>query len=183
MKTELIPQERFRTFAWSGGETTELFILPDGASYAKRDFRARISSAAVSLERSVFTHLPGVTRYLSPLECDFRLRIDGNPPILLRRGEILRFDGGSSVECEGRGRDLNLMLKNCAGNLLYTRTGSLSGGQTGFVYAQKPLPLLAGRERAVIPQGCLLRVLPDAGETVALRADGAFYAFILDLSF
>lgn len=183
MQTELITRERFTTSAWSGGETTELIILPAGASYAKRDFCARISSATVALERSVFTSLPGVTRYLSPLEGAFSLRVDESEPVLLRPGEILRFDGGAHVACEGRGRDLNLMLRDCAGNMLYANAVRVTDRQDAFVYAQKPLSLRAGREEIRMPENSLLRVGPDGNEAADIRADEPFYAFILDRLF
>ena len=48
----------FRTSAWSGGTTTELFLYPEGGSYAARDFLFRISSATVDLEESDFQRCP-----------------------------------------------------------------------------------------------------------------------------
>lgn len=180
MQTELITSERFTTSVWSGGETTELFILPADASYAKRTFRARISSATVALDRSVFTSLPGVTRYLSPLDGALLLRVADHDPVLLCRGDILRFDGGAPVECEGRGRDLNLMLLNCAGIMLYASTIRVTDRQCALVFAHQPLALRVGQSAFRLPENSLLRVCPDADETVDVGADEPFYAFILD---
>ena len=39
---------------WSGGRTTEIYIAPEGALYAERNFLFRISTAEVELEESDF---------------------------------------------------------------------------------------------------------------------------------
>ena len=46
------------TSYWSGGTTTEIFIMPEGASYKDRDFLFRISTARVEKPESDFTLLP-----------------------------------------------------------------------------------------------------------------------------
>lgn len=114
MSIKLIPMENYRTTKWSGGVTTELFIWPEGSSYAERRFSFRISSALVELEESVFTRLEGVKRYLTPLENGFTLTVNGSA-LHLERGEVLEFSGEDDVKCVGTGRDLNLMLKGCDG--------------------------------------------------------------------
>lgn len=57
--------EDFVTSKWSGGSTTELYIYPPQAVYREGNFKCRISSATVEVEKSDFTSLPGVKRYLS----------------------------------------------------------------------------------------------------------------------
>lgn len=172
-------RERFTTTAWSGGETTELCILPRGASYALRDFHMRISMATVALAHSVFTNLPGVARYISPLEGAFILRIDDRAPVVLHPGEILGFDGGAHVECEGYGRDLNLMLRGRAGSMAYGDEAVPEYGETCFVFAREPLSLRVGREKIELPCESLLRVDPEGDERLTLQANAAFYAFLI----
>ncbi len=55
----------FQTSLWSGGSTTQLYIYPEDGDYKQGNFQCRISSATVEAERSDFTKLPGVKRYLS----------------------------------------------------------------------------------------------------------------------
>lgn len=112
----IIPGSQFKTSAWSGGVTTELFIHPVGSSYPERRFGFRISTALVELEESTFTYLEGVKRFLTPLCEGFSLTVNGNG-LFLPRGEVLEFSGEDEVICRGSGRDLNLMLKNAAGNM------------------------------------------------------------------
>lgn len=100
---------------WSGGSTTEIMIYPRGASYADREFLFRISTAKVELESSDFTLLEGFSRVIASIEGEMLLTHT------LRCGELKKriapletvhyFDGGLRTHCEGRARDLNLMLK------------------------------------------------------------------------
>ena len=47
--------EDFVTSKWSGGSTTELYIYPPQAVYREGNFKCRISSATVEVEKSDFT--------------------------------------------------------------------------------------------------------------------------------
>ena len=129
----------FSTSKWSGGVTTELFIWPEGASYAERRFDFRISTALVELEESRFTSLPGVERYLTPLcESGFSLAINGRAPVRLGKGSVLRFSGADDITCYGSGRDLNLMLKGRVGDMKCLPACAsywLGKAEFAFVYA------------------------------------------------
>ena len=99
---------------WSGGITTQLAIWPAGADYASRDFQWRISSAVVEEESSVFTHLPGVRRFLMTLSGELSLVYDGTENIhMTPLRDVFRFDGGKETTSAGRCVDFNLML--CGG--------------------------------------------------------------------
>ena len=115
-RVRIIPESEYKTTRWSGGTTTELFIWPEGSSYAERRFMARISTAAVEIDESTFTPLPGVKRFLTPLCAGFELTVNGRN-VTLPYGEVLEFSGDDAVTCRGRGRDLNLMLKGADGLL------------------------------------------------------------------
>ena len=54
----------YKVSQWSGGSTTELYLYPEDGDYKTGNFQLRISSATVETERSEFTSLPGVERYL-----------------------------------------------------------------------------------------------------------------------
>lgn len=111
MKAREIDSEHFVTTAWSGGETTEMFIYPEGSNYAKRNFNIRISSATVNDDISIFTRLEGVDRYLAPLEGDISLEIDGKKPKKILPMEVVHFSGESETISRGKCIDFNLMLK------------------------------------------------------------------------
>lgn len=112
------------TSAWVGGVTTELWIWPEDGNYASRNFSARISSAAVSLEESDFTALPGVVRYITPLSGGFTLsHPDGRSVTMAPLDEPYRFDGGVATHCLGKATDFNLMLKGVEGSM------TVMGGQ------------------------------------------------------
>ena len=100
---------------WSGGTTTELFLWPSEGNYAERNFSFRISSATVDQERSVFTSLPGIKRYITPLNGSFTLNHRGHYQKKLRPLEIDSFWGDWHTQCVGKATDFNLMLNGCSG--------------------------------------------------------------------
>lgn len=102
----------FKTSAWSGGKTTELFIYPPESEYAKRNFLFRLSSATVDLERSDFTVLTGIDRFIVPLNGNLKISHDGKYFTKLQPYEVYGFDGGANTVSEGKVRDFNLMLKS-----------------------------------------------------------------------
>ena len=103
---------------WSGGTTTEVFIWPENACYATRDFQLRISSATVDLPESDFTPLPGVIRYIVPLQGSFILTHPGGAPVAMDPlCQPYRFSGGIHTHCAGKATDFNLMLKGIEGQM------------------------------------------------------------------
>lgn len=137
----ILPETGFKTSEWSGGTTTELFLLPADGSYKDRRFSVRISTALVMLESSVFTHLPGVKRFITPLCPGFVLKVNGEEKEL-GYGEVLGFSGDDAVECIGSGRDLNLMLKDADGDMI-TVSGAFTVGECSHAF------LFADREQTV----------------------------------
>lgn len=106
--------EDFVTSKWSGGSTTELYIYPPQAVYREGNFKCRISSATVEVEKSDFTSLPGVKRYLSIFSGELKMVHGGEKEVILKPYEVDCFDGGDSTVSYGKVVDFNLMLKNGA---------------------------------------------------------------------
>jgi environmental stress-induced protein Ves len=170
----LTPKD-YKVSQWSGGTTTEIFIWPEGASYATREFSLRISSATVDLEESDFTALPGVERYIVPLQGGFTLTHPGEEPIAMAPLDTpYRFSGHIDTHCVGRATDFNLMLKGVEGVMdicretalilpgftcLYAPEGgrvSLGGEQYELSAADSLVIFTASREEAAIT-GPILR--------------------------
>lgn len=112
MKIQQLGTADFKTSSWSGGTTTQIFIYPPQADYAKRDFLLRISSATVDLEISHFTVLPNIQRFISPLTGDLKISHDEKYFTKLKPYEIYAFDGGIKTISAGKVRDFNVMVKN-----------------------------------------------------------------------
>ncbi len=129
-----LTEKDYKTSAWSGGTTTEVFIWPEGASYAAREFAFRISSARVDLPESDFTPLPGVTRYITPLSGGFTLtHKTGDPIVLGPLAAPYRFAGGIDTHCVGTATDFNLMLKGEEGEMtLVQGAAPIKPGFNGF---------------------------------------------------
>lgn len=118
MRILLLTEKDYKVGLWSGGSTTELFIWPKGADYARREFTLRVSSARVDLEESDFTPLTGVTRYITPLSGGFTLtHPDGQPVVMGPLCTPYRFSGEISTHCLGKATDFNLMLKGVEGEM------------------------------------------------------------------
>lgn len=114
----LIKQEDYITTEWSGGKTTQLFIYPEGSVYKNLDFKFRLSSATVELEKSEFTILKGIHRFITPLDKELRLTHNNKDYINLSPFEIYEFDGEIDTISYGKVRDFNLMLaKDTKGEL------------------------------------------------------------------
>jgi environmental stress-induced protein Ves len=108
----------YKVSQWSGGTTTEIFLWPEGSSYAARQFQLRISSATVDLAESDFTPLPGVTRYIVPLQGSFTLSHPGQAPVVMEPlCRPYRFSGDIDSHCVGQATDFNLMLKGVDGQM------------------------------------------------------------------
>lgn len=137
MRIKIISQKDRHTSTWAGGFTNELWIFPQNGSYASRNFQARISSATVQLQESDFTILPGVIRYITPLNGGFTLsHPDGQTITMAPLDTPYRFDGGIATHCIGTATDFNLMLKGVDGDMTIVR-----GRQTvyGGIYCVYPI--------------------------------------------
>ena len=174
MSITIIPSSSFKTTQWSGGTTTELYIWPEGSSYAERRFGFRISSALVELDESVFTRLEGVKRFITPLENGFTLVVNGEA-IRLERCEALEFSGEDDVKCFGSGRDLNLMLKGCEG-VMKPVSGAFRVYDCGnaFLFAPDGARLSSGEESACLPAGGFAKL--GIGE---YRLEGEAWLFLI----
>lgn len=121
----IIKEDEWKVAKWSNGETNEIFICPENSSYKDRNFNVRISIATTNNEeKSEFTHLPGVQRFISKLEGDMFLSHYERYETDVEKYQIERFDGGWLTYSYGKFKDFNLMLKDVRGDLYY---GELDG--------------------------------------------------------
>lgn len=110
MEIEIIAAAEQTVSRWSGGRTRELYLSPAGASYKERDFRLRLSTAAVTAAASVFTVLPAYNRWLMPLTGTVELQHGSAAAVALGPGAVDAFAGGTATTSRGRCRDFNVML-------------------------------------------------------------------------
>ena len=74
MKYHVIDKAHQKTTSWPGGKATEIFIYPENANYAERQFSWRVSSATVEKEESDFTPLYGIKRWILPFDAPLLLK-------------------------------------------------------------------------------------------------------------
>jgi len=109
MEFTVITPEDFKTTSWSGGTTTQLYIDPPTADYAKRDFNFRLSSASVEIEKSDFTRLPGVSRKIMVLDGKIIITHENQYAKTLNKFDTDAFKGDWKTTAEGTCTDFNLM--------------------------------------------------------------------------
>lgn len=162
--------------AWSGGTTTQLWIWPEDAEYAKRNFTWRVSTARVECEESDFTHLPGVERCLMILDGSVTLSHEGHYEKELRRYDQDNFSGDWHTKSRGRARDFNLMTTSGEGRVQVVEID----GETETVLSLKPVAesWREVSELLYVTDGELIIKMPDGiseelncGDTVMFHSD------------
>lgn len=117
---KVIKKEDWKVAVWAGGTTNEIFIYPENSSYVDKAFKARISVATTNNEeKSLFTSLPGVERYISKLAGDMKLQHTDHYNVDMEDYQIDRFKGDWETYSWGKFKDFNLMLKGIRGDLYY----------------------------------------------------------------
>lgn len=110
MKIRTGQKKQYPTSKWQGGSTTELLVLPEGSSFAARNFQLRISMARVLGPEGSFTPMKGYRRNLLMLEGAMLLH--GQKGIrLVLPGDEIKFSGSESISSKGSGTDFNVMLR------------------------------------------------------------------------
>ncbi len=117
---KVLKKENWKVSEWSGGTTSEIFIYPLSSDYATRNFKARISIATSnSGDKSLFTSLPKVNRFISKLDGEMKLSHYGRYDLVVDKYEIERFKGDWETYSYGKFKDFNLMLKGIRGDLYF----------------------------------------------------------------
>ncbi|MDP2723712.1 MAG: HutD family protein [Bacteroidales bacterium] len=109
MKAQILTSNDFKTSAWSGGTTTQLYIYPPYAEYQLRNFDFRLSSARVETEKSEFTTLPGVARKLMILDGEIVIHHQNHYSKKLGKFDVESFEGEWKTTSVGTCTDFNLM--------------------------------------------------------------------------
>lgn len=165
--------------AWSGGETTELFIWPAGSDYGRKDFDFRISTATVVVEESIFTPLPNISRTLMVLAGKMDLVHEGHHAASLTEFDIDRFDGGWNTRSFGRCVDFNVMTRNGANVELEGITLAqndkakvlLPLNRYAFVYLfEGAIVLESDKKEELMEKGDFVRILSNQAESITVRA-------------
>lgn len=109
-----IKKTDFKVREWSGGKTTELYILPEGADFSKRDFDFRISSASFTGTSSNFSDFSGYQRYILPLQGFIDVEYEGLYDRHLEAFEAEYFDGRWKTYSENSldTLDYNFIVRN-----------------------------------------------------------------------
>jgi hypothetical protein len=148
-----VPPQPWRN---GGGQTRVLLTCPPGANW-----RLRLSMADIQAD-GPFSVFEGVQRWLAVLDgAGVGLRIAGKSQHQTPDSPPLRFSGDSATDCwltDGPTRDLNLMLRGCAGGLAAVVPGQAWPGDSaacGLFSTGSGQCTLRGRQLAVPPLSLL----------------------------
>ncbi len=111
MNIKMLKENDFITTNWSGGTTKQLFIYPEDSQYKERNFKIRISTAAVQDEESIFTKLEDVHRIIMLLDGEMKLTFNQNTDVYLNRYDFCELEGTWETVSKGMATDFNLMLR------------------------------------------------------------------------
>ncbi|MDD3254098.1 MAG: HutD family protein [Lachnospiraceae bacterium] len=118
MKIEKIEQDRWKISRWSGGSTTQFYIMPEDSVFAEHDFTWRLSAAVLEDEQSEFTRFPGYERILYLLSGISLIHVEQKFCKMLLPGDQIRFSGSDITKSRGRASDLNLIMREgCSGRM------------------------------------------------------------------
>lgn len=162
MKSIHLTHYDYTVGTWSGGETTQIYIYPEGSDYSKRCFEVRISSARVDLEESDFTPLQDVVRFITPLTGGFTLiHPDQTPVVMKPLDSPYRFSGDIATHCTGQATDFNLMLKGVDGCVEIAEGSAIvRAGLNGF-YPLKDCVMTVEGVNHCMKEGELLVIFDD----------------------
>ncbi len=152
----------YQISTWSGGQTTQLFLSPEGGSYPDRTFDFRLSTATV--EKSNFTDLTGYHRILMPLNASIRLT-HHHKEVVLNPFQSYFFDGGDPVSSQGTCQDFNLIYKpSYQGHMsaISPKESVKSQSRYQLIYALCPLTLEWGTNHSQTLQTHELLVIEQA---------------------
>lgn len=94
MNIEIIDSKEYLTSIWSGGTTTQLYIMPPDLN-VKDDFDLRISSATVCQGESEFSDFNDYNRFLTILQGGMFIRHKDTAEQYLGELQSLFFDGAT----------------------------------------------------------------------------------------
>ncbi|MCY0877308.1 MAG: HutD family protein [Firmicutes bacterium] len=107
---KVIRGEEQAVHEWGGGQTRELAIGPEGATYAKRDFAWRLSTATITSSPSSFTPLKGYRRVTVVTRGAITLIHEGHHRAHLTPYLSDTYSGDWQTQSSGVGEDFNVMV-------------------------------------------------------------------------
>lgn len=140
MRLKQFQSSDYRKTVWSGGETTQLLLLPEHAVYEVGQFDCRISSATITVDESTFTVLPGYDRIILSLDNPLALQHNGGVTVTLTPLAHHHFLGDDTTKSFGKCTDFNVIYKT--GFAVEVRhiddNVSLKLTKNAFIYALEP---------------------------------------------
>lgn len=191
MKTTILSPKHFITTQWSGGSTTQLYIFPENASYAERNFELRISTAKVEVKESTFTPLPNIHRKLMILEGEITIAHEGQHSKHLKPFDVDTFSGDWKTSAKGICTDFNVMTTGEQKSELYYVTMEANSSyslkpkencKTLFLYPTSGIiHLQLLHESYILETGNLLVIENGSVSSIAINSAEAFGLVVVEI--
>ena len=110
----IIEPEQFKTYTWSGGKSTEMYVYPKGKNFKDKDFSFRVSTSTFSDLKSEFTDYTGFHRFILPIKGELTINNKEFPNHKLETWMNCDFDGGleTTAEASVGCKDFNFIVSN-----------------------------------------------------------------------
>ena len=191
MKIATLTPQHFQTSKWSGGSTTQLYIFPENATYAERNFELRISTAKVEVEESTFTSLPGIHRKLMILEGEITITHEGQFTKHLKPFDVDTFSDDWKTTAIGTCTDFNVMTSGEQQSELYHIAMEANSNyilkphktcKTLFLYPTSGIiHLQLMNENYILEAGNLLVVEDGNVSSVAINSEEGFGLVVVEI--
>lgn len=161
-----IKKSEFKVTDWSGGQTTQLFIHPEGADFSKRDFNFRISSASFTSTSSNFSDFSGYQRYILPLKSFIKIKHEGLYEREINSYEVEYFDGRWKTYSENSldTIDYNFIVRNGSDatmEIVKTEKDIQTEGYTCYVFCERDFEIEIENEKKILTGGNLYIIDED----------------------
>lgn len=179
MNIEIIDQQNYLTTSWSGGSTTQLYILPTGLS-VKDDFDLRISSATVCSGESEFSDFSGYKRFLTILQGGMFIKHADCPEQYLTQLQPLFFDGATPTysRAEQDVVDFNIIWKaeRSAPHIAIVQgQQQLVVDGTALFYSYTESLVVVQDQEYVLPQGKIIKITAN-NVSIKILGQGVYCA-------
>lgn len=191
MKITTITRCDFSVTNWAGGKTEQIYIYPENANYALRNFTVRISTAIVETDVSEFTLLPNVKRTLIPLSDSITLKqkteVETKFLVTLQPFDVYRFSGSIPIISYGNCRDFNVMTmgKAVSQTVVLKPAENCVFRQQSFClvfsYDAEGTVLINGTKQSLLPLQALLIGKPDTEVALENGCGGNIIAVGVDI--
>lgn len=178
----IISKKNLNASVWDGGKTFEYFIYPPEATYAKRDFLFRISTATIEKTPSNFTQFENYQRFLVMLDNDLNIQRNGKKE-RYKKEEVFSFDSNDEIISQTLGNDFNLMIdkERLSAKVFFLNAEIQSKHSIIFLFSLTDVRIKINNKRVDLKKDDLILIENKDQLEVLIKAEAPILAGTLNL--